>query len=485
MRQLSEWTVTILLTVVAAACGQDNGSRFTSAAAGGDDPFTALKARALGSAIPGAPVLLTGATTQNVKVPFRWMRSGVNAFGSGNFRYKLGAADWVETRDTFATAVTPVTAATVSIEVQESNLRGEWSPSASLTANVLTKSVVDPNAFYPTHVTTATPVDFKVIEVLPPPVVPLVGSSTLTFTTDDIIDVASIDDTSVVVSVGDERYFGTFSGELTHLTPVGTALSFTPLIPFPAGAEVKVHIVGGGLKDDDGGKIADAVYTYHVSGKTPRLIEGGFVDLNPANSPTGQPWILIGNAAVAGPIGEIKPVKGDWMAVMTTGVGKDLSPYPAVVGSQNAPQISMMIIRLKIPPGSTNLVFNYDFISAEFDEFVDSAFDDIFTISITGKNGRTLTKTMASVKIVGKDDSTKTVFPIIEDPSPQTPVEHSGAVGPDAKTTCKLCATPSFDITGLGGEELTVSFLVSDIADGIYDTAVAIDNIRFETVVRR
>jgi hypothetical protein len=111
------------------------------------------------------------------------------------------------------------------------------------------------------------------------------------------------------------------------------------------------------------------------------------------------------------------------------------------------------------------------------DAFVNSSYDDTFTVTISGSSGTPISATVASVKLVGAVESTALNSNAWPDLLGGAALEHSGWQSA-AAMSCTNCVIPSFDISELG-ETITVTFTVADVADTAYSSAVTIDNVRF------
>jgi hypothetical protein len=124
---------------------------------------------------------------------------------------------------------------------------------------------------------------------------------------------------------------------------------------------------------------------------------------------------------------------------------------------------------ITVPDGKTTLKFEYDFVSAEFNEFVGSEFDDTFVVAIRGSSG-VHSEVVTSVNIVGMVCDAG----LLELPEPFTAADSTlldaGSTGWKAK---------SVNISSLGNP-ISIAFTVSDVGDSAYTTIVFIDNIRFE-----
>ena len=175
-------------------------------------------------------------------------------------------------------------------------------------------------------------------------------------------------------------------------------------------------------------------------------------------------WSTVGSAEAtnvfisSGP-GRVRltPTEGFWMADVSTGGN--------AVGGVG----SGLKQKFKVPAGVRTLTFDFDFISEEFPEFVNTPFDDSFRAVITTATNQ-ITFAQVSVNQAGG-------------------YKEIGDCGfPGGDTTCGHTGwrEGSVDLSAYAGTNtpITVELLFSaiDAGDNIYDTHVLIDNIRFSTV---
>jgi len=120
---------------------------------------------------------------------------------------------------------------------------------------------------------------------------------------------------------------------------------------------------------------------------------------------------------------------------------------------------------INVPEGASKLLFEYDFLSEEFDEYVDSEYDDAFIVSFRGPDDIYATL-VTSVNIIGQDDSRS------------IPINDTGDIlVSDADHTGWI--TREIALNGVSSP-IHIIFCVSDVGDAAYDSIVFIDGIRFE-----
>lgn len=114
----------------------------------------------------------------------------------------------------------------------------------------------------------------------------------------------------------------------------------------------------------------------------------------------------------------------------------------------------------------TNVSFSYNFLSTEFQEFVDSEFDDSVIVTAVGPNG-SRTVFLTSVNTVGIDGNTQCFgFPGLPDDGD----DYAGATGWKNET---------IDINHIGSPAFLI-FTITDVADTIFSSALIVDNVSFD-----
>ena len=162
-------------------------------------------------------------------------------------------------------------------------------------------------------------------------------------------------------------------------------------------------------------------------------------------------WTAEGDGRVIQKLGPMNPVDGSYMGIISTGLG-------FTVDSGSIKQ------KVCVPSNVKRLNFFYDFLSEEFLEWCDDVYQDYFTVTIQPDGGNETT--LFYIKI---DDlcNSVTSFPTSFD---QDGVYHTG------------WQELSLDISVYENLEdgAMIKFAAGDIGDSIYDTAILLDNIRFE-----
>ncbi|GMU06440.1 choice-of-anchor A family protein [Corallococcus caeni] len=193
-------------------------------------------------------------------------------------------------------------------------------------------------------------------------------------------------------------------------------------------------------------------------------------------------------AMVAPSYGDILPRKGSSLFIMSTGnINVANLPEPGTDYPPSGVEGDKVVYRvtLNVPAGSNRMAFDFRFLSAESPEYVGTAFNDTFTARvIDGLGTRTVADSSVNSATFFDVSSTRaagtgydTLFS--DDPSgvdffPATyPPEI--LLFPDAGITD--FRTVNFEV--LRGTQVTIEFEISDLGDGVLDSAVVIDNITF------
>ena len=156
--------------------------------------------------------------------------------------------------------------------------------------------------------------------------------------------------------------------------------------------------------------------------------------------------------------GPLAPQEGQWHAAISSGSAL-VSGEGIAIGNAS----SMMILG-PVNKEITSLNFYYDFISAEFNDYVDSEFDDCAMFTITGPKG-SYSEFITSVNTIRFDNKAFTEFSNMPDDGDN----YAGHIG-WAKREIKFdkVGTPAY-----------VTFTVTDVSDLILSSILAIDNIAY------
>lgn len=157
-------------------------------------------------------------------------------------------------------------------------------------------------------------------------------------------------------------------------------------------------------------------------------------------------YSVIGNTSVVSALEPVTPIQGGGMVHMSSG------------GGAQGEKTSGMDITFMVPAGVSSVDFAYMFLSNEYPEYVGSQYNDLFNVLAYTTGGSAL---------------------IVEERVNNAVMTDSATIY-DGATTWKGVSIDVAAFAGTGAP-ITLSFVVSDVADTIYDTAVLIDDLRFNT----
>ena len=140
--------------------------------------------------------------------------------------------------------------------------------------------------------------------------------------------------------------------------------------------------------------------------------------------------------------------------------------YPGTGGDTSAGDHVTYGFDIQVPQYANSFSFNFNFLSREYPEWVGSAYNDTFEVWLQSQSyqgqivfdafGNPVTVNNALFSVTNPADLVGTGF------------DQDGATG--WVTTIAPCT---------GGETMSISFEIYDVADGVWDSAVMIDNLQF------
>jgi hypothetical protein len=311
-------------------------------------------------------------------------------------------------------------------------------------------------------------IELNIVQTIPPNgSVGIDPSTSISIFFDDEINPSTISDLSIKVQLSSGgSIYGTYSGEFD--THGNTILKFIPFDPLSENETVEVTLeVDGGI-EDDGGNTLWSIYefSFTTQAQTGPLSSNNF---GFENGITG--YVFSGDGAIIGTAGDIGTHGGSSMAAISTG--------DQVVSSNNAlgdlygdSTTSILTTgSISVPGGTTGLSFYYNFVSAEFTEWIGDEYDDTFLVTVTGSSSAT-SQVVTSVNMY-----------TVEQFSGEDPVTlPAGFVAADLELNDAFesgWVKKEIDISSLGGQ-ITVSFVISDVGDGVWTTILFLDDIAFE-----
>ncbi len=196
-------------------------------------------------------------------------------------------------------------------------------------------------------------------------------------------------------------------------------------------------------------------YPIFTGNKDSKLMDSEFKNGSFEENPALSSWKKSGDVRLISKLGALTPRHQNKMSILTTGIGSGTSDY------KEATEGSVLYQTFKVPSDVTTLIFEYDVISEEPSEYVNTEFDDKFVAEIISlEEGNTIQIAMESVN----DSEWFTISGIDFDGGDKT-TYHTG------------WKTRSCDLSAYRGKLITLRFIVYDVGDSMYDTAALIDNI--------
>jgi hypothetical protein len=268
----------------------------------------------------------------------------------------------------------------------------------------------------------------------------------------------------------------------------GEALRAAPTQVKPSARALWDRANGGHVyrPNEEGGMTATASAAVSVDA----LLEAMDVDLDLVESKS-----LTGNGKQAGiftAMGEIGPTEGNTMGWLSTGVagaGTDQSVDPSAYGTQEGtdffslcpgsdifenPEWDCVSLSLafEVPDNMHSVRFDFAFMSTEYPEFVNLGFNDEFTVSLHSPTN--------NYDNIVYDDNGSMVnidSAFFDEPCPN--LAGTGFDLDDGTGTCDAGGTGLLSTIAPvePGETATLTFNLRDRGDGIYDSAIMIDNI--------
>lgn len=173
---------------------------------------------------------------------------------------------------------------------------------------------------------------------------------------------------------------------------------------------------------------------------------------------TIEGWTKSGDGRVISRLGSVDPTQGNFMGIISTGLG-----YTTSSGS-----ISQCLL---VQNNQSTLKLKWNFLSEEFLEFIHSQYQDNFRITLVKQNGAEVTllsKTIDGIAAQFGADTNQTGQLISV--SPDIVFDQGGVYMTGWQNF-------SFDITPYRGQTVVLIFKCGDVGDSIYDTAILLDDI--------
>ncbi|GAA0873308.1 hypothetical protein GCM10009117_24550 [Gangjinia marincola] len=277
------------------------------------------------------------------------------------------------------------------------------------------------------------------------------GNTPIIMFMDDKLLLSSIEDNFKVTENGKTIGGTIFVNEASTGFAV---LTYVPAKTFSPDTTIEI-VLEEGLQDDGGNTFAEEFTLQYTAGAAAVANfadgNGGFEDgLN------GVTFLGDGNI-MSGEQGCITAPEGDNFAAITS--GDKLISDGTAIGN-----VSSIMLLGPIDESINSISYQFNFISSEFNDYVNTGYDDTAIITIYGPNGA-YSEVIASVNGFGVDNSDCSSFPNMPDGGDG----YAGAVG---------WFTNNESFASVGSPAYIV-FTVTDVSDTILSSVLCVDNIDY------
>jgi len=231
-------------------------------------------------------------------------------------------------------------------------------------------------------------------------------------------------------------------------------LTFTPKNSLPIGKNISV-VVRKGIQDDGGNQMLNELNISYIAEKGP---DENFVN-NLGFESGGNGIVFTGDGAICTAKGDLKPFEGNHYVAISTG-SRIVSDNGEAIGSSTS-QIQLGPIQQPF----SSLGFNYDFISAEFNDYVGSRYDDNAMVTIYGPKG-SYSEIITSVNKIRNNNIRFSDFPRMPDGG-DTYAGHTG---------WQRYNIEKIDV----GVPAYIIFTVTDVSDNIISSILAVDALELK-----
>ena len=231
-------------------------------------------------------------------------------------------------------------------------------------------------------------------------------------------------------------------------------LTFVPWKAFKVNQKISITIKKG-MQDKSGNEMYADVYLYY---QTSGGAQGNF-DQNAGFEKGTDGVLFIGDGAVCtGTKGPLGPYDGEKYAAISS--GKNL----VVTGGAAIGDASSMMVLGPINSELSSVTFYYDFISAEFNDYVDTEYDDCSMFTVIGPKG-SYSEFINSVNTIGYDNIAFAGYAGM----PDNGDNYAGHIGWTKRT---------INFTNVG-KPAYITFTVTDVSDHILSSILAVDKITY------
>ena len=176
---------------------------------------------------------------------------------------------------------------------------------------------------------------------------------------------------------------------------------------------------------------------------------------------------------VRGSLGGFVPFEGGTMCLLSTGDPANITQmqdydWPGVGADTSVGDRIELSFDITVPPWANSFFFRHNFFSREYPEWVGSAYNDTLEINLTGAawSGQ------IAFDAVGNMVTVNSAFFVVTNPATLvgTGFDQDGATG------WLVTIAPVQP-----GDVVTLSFTIYDVADGVWDSAVLLDDFEWST----
>ncbi len=203
-------------------------------------------------------------------------------------------------------------------------------------------------------------------------------------------------------------------------------------------------------------KYGPTAYPIFTGNDNSRLINTGIQNGDLENSSTPVEWNQVGDTRVINKLGSLVPYQNQRMAILTTGIGSAEKDY--LSGTEGS-VLSQVVV---VPEDKKSLMFTYDFVSEEPMEYVGSQYNDTFVVQIVSNSG------------------TETILEDTINTASWYEVSGIDFDGGDSTTYHTNWKSMEYDLSKYAGQKVNIRFMVYDVGDSIYDSAVLLDAVSFQ-----
>lgn len=175
---------------------------------------------------------------------------------------------------------------------------------------------------------------------------------------------------------------------------------------------------------------------------------------------TLQGWTAVGDGRVITRLGTEVPVEGNFMGIISTGLGFTFSS-----GS--------IFQTFRVPEDANEMELHWNFLSEEFLEWIGSEYQDEFRIRITRPDGSEQVVYHRTVDDIAEEFN----CPVDGGPNCQLIPVSPGIVFDQGDVHMTGWQTLTLDFTPYRGELITLRFEATDVGDSIFDTAILLDGL--------